>query len=1010
MTADSTPLRPRVELNVDGIPAELKPLPRWVAYRMTPPKKEGGKPGKVPVDPRTGGNASSTDPKSWGTFDEALAAMKRYDLAGIGFMFEGSGYVGIDLDGCCDPESGEMTDAAKAIVERFDTFTEYSPTATGLHLFLKGTLPGKGKHKGWIEVYNAGRFFTMTGVSVVGTPTGCANSQPAIDDFYEELCTKGKTREERRAEVAQEVDEEQVIEKAIRAKNGAKFLRLWTGDLSGYASASEADSALCCLLAFWTRKNAQMIDSLFRRSPLMRDKWDERHGAQTYGQMTIDSAIEKTSQVYDPQNAPAYRVDHTEAGDGRPYIVLNGALSPELHVAAQRVLAAAKPPVIFQRDRMLVRVARVPDFNADGIERKGDAVFITPLDAPMLELVLTEAADWIRIVKGEAVKVDCPSKVAVTLLSAHGSWKLPALLGVVEAPTLRPDGSCLDRPGYDPATTLYAEFSGMEFPPLLDRPTRENALAALEYILSFISRFPFVAESDRATIVAVILTALIRRMLRTAPLFALRATTMSAGKTLLADVVSIIATGRSCAVMTQGKDETEDQKRMLSLLIGGDLVVNIDNVERPLGGADLCAVLTEEMYQSRLLGASKMVKVPTRTLFIATGNNLVIEGDLISRVGVCDLDPKVERAEQREFEGNLREEILKNRAMLVRAGLTILRAYRVAGRPKVKISAFGRFEQWSMDVRASLVWLGMDDPLLGVERLRDQDPVQSRLRAILHTWWEALRDQPTSVGELMRTAKGGADGLREAIEEAVGTQHGSVSAQSLGIYLRKFANRIVDGMRLVRHDQLRGVARWRVEEVSGGTCGTSQAGVQKDKNQEAEGYAGQFSGFGEAAWEVPQVPPNGTSATPQPCAHASERGFSSNVAGELDPLCSSPPPLPVTSLAEGSDANQGQRGGASDRRCRLCNRTRFWRRSNGTEVVCGTCYPPTIPTDHVEWLDDDAGFVSGSRPGTGVEGCISDSDAISATSGTPPRSTRSGADEDRSALECAQGDEGAANG
>lgn len=942
MTAE--PLRPRIELNVDGIPAELKALRHWVAYRLLPPKKPGGKPRKVPVDPRTGGNASSTDPKSWGTFEEAIAAMRRYSLAGIGFCFEGSGYVGIDLDGCCDPESGVLSDDAQAIVKQFETYTEYSPTGTGLHLLAKGTLSGRGRKRGWIEIYCEGRFFTMTGVVPPDSRGTIADAQPQIDQFYDSLGRKDKSKQERREEVAKDLDEEQVIERAMRAKNSAKFMRLWTGDTTGYASASEADLALCCILAFWTGKNAELMDRLFRRSGLMRDKWDERHGADTYGGMTLGAAIESTRDVYDPFNRPSYRPGDTDEGE-RPQIVLNGALGPELFEASQAVLLRAHPPVVFQRDTLLVRVARVLDYNADGIKRKGNALFITPLDPTMLVLLLTELADWVRIEKGKIFKVDCPTKVAATLLAASGHWRLPPLLGVVEAPTLRSDGSVIDVPGYDPATALYAEFGGMPFAPLLEKPTPEHAKAELEFILSFIAKFPFVAESDRSAVVAAILTALIRRMLPTAPMFAFRATTMSAGKTLLADVISIIATGRPCALLTQGKDETEDQKRMLALLIAGDLVVNIDNVERPLGGADICAVLTGGMYQSRLLGASKIVKVPTRTLFVATGNNMVIEGDLISRVVVSDLDPRVERAELREFEGDLREEILQNRALLIRAGLTILRAYRIAGRPKITMPAFGRFERWSQEVRAPLMWLGMPDPLLGVERLRDQDPVTSRLRALLYAWRDTLGEEPYTVAGVVKRAKEEASTLCDAIEEAIGS---AVAKQAFGIYLRRYANRVVDGLRIVRYDASRGVARWRVEELLRGTCGTSHTQEERDENQGGKGFNDESWAASTGVENVPQVPRPEPCSTDDPLTGRTERRFAESDLREVGPPSPLAPPCSVTSRARGEQGGEAARG----RRCFLCSGTRFWRLRGGTSEICGSCNAPMVAAEEVVWLSD----------------------------------------------------------
>jgi hypothetical protein len=180
---------------------------------------------------------------------------------------------------------------------------------------------------------------------------------------------------------------------------------------------------------------------------------------------------------------------------------------------------------------------------------------------------------------------------------------------------------------------------------------------------------------------AAILTALIRPSLRTSPMFAFRAAKMGSGKSLLADIVSLIAAGRQAAVMSQGADENEDKKRMLPILAEGDPVAVIDNIERPFGSAALCSILTQTTWRDRVLGKSQTLSLPTaNTTWIATGNNIVFEGDITTRTLVCDLDPRCERPEERKFEVNLHRYIPEHRLDLVVAGLTVLRAYH-CGRP-----------------------------------------------------------------------------------------------------------------------------------------------------------------------------------------------------------------------------------------------------------------------------------------------------------------------------------------
>lgn len=147
---------------LDNIPDELKATPQWVVWRY----EDHGKPkrDKVPYNPRTERRAKSNDPQTWASFAEARAAFDHGGYDGVGFVFaEDGGLVGIDLDGCRDPETGELEPWAAEIVKRMNSYTEVSPSGTGVHIFVKGALPAGGRKKGKIEMYREGRFFTVTG-------------------------------------------------------------------------------------------------------------------------------------------------------------------------------------------------------------------------------------------------------------------------------------------------------------------------------------------------------------------------------------------------------------------------------------------------------------------------------------------------------------------------------------------------------------------------------------------------------------------------------------------------------------------------------------------------------------------------------------------------------------------------------------------------------------------------------------------------------------------------------
>jgi putative DNA primase/helicase len=291
-----------VGLNMDAIPAVLCARRQWVCWRRA--ARSGAKPTKVPINARTGEQASSTDPATWSTFAEAVTASGRYD--GIGFMFSrDDGFVGIDLDACREPETGRIDSWAVEILDHTRSYTEVSPSGRGLHVLLLGTLPSGARKRAKVEMYDSGRFFTITGERLQELPADIRTPALALDALHAKyLPTRERAAPNGNAPVVPvDVDDVALLERARAAASGAKFVQLydygdWQG--AGYPSQSEADLSLCASLAFWTGRDATRIDQLFRASGLMRRKWDERRGGATYGAQTIALALESPSPCYNP--------------------------------------------------------------------------------------------------------------------------------------------------------------------------------------------------------------------------------------------------------------------------------------------------------------------------------------------------------------------------------------------------------------------------------------------------------------------------------------------------------------------------------------------------------------------------------------------------------------------------------------------------------------------------------------------------------------------------------------
>jgi len=300
----------------EAIPETLRERDQWVCWRE---EERDGKPTKIPVTPGGGGFASSTESETWASFETALNYTETAHADGVGFVFtDDDPIVGVDLDDCRDPETGDVDDAALDIIERLDSYTEVSPSGTGYHVLIRGELPDGRNRRGSVELYDTARFFTVTGDHVEQTPTRVARRQDAliaihreyVQDTERDTASESEQRESAddespttgASDVDVDLEDEDLLEKARNASNGEKFERLWNGNTVGYDSQSEADMALCCLLAFWTGGDRTQMEQLFRQSGLLREKWDEVHYADgsTYGEKTIERAIATTSEFYDP--------------------------------------------------------------------------------------------------------------------------------------------------------------------------------------------------------------------------------------------------------------------------------------------------------------------------------------------------------------------------------------------------------------------------------------------------------------------------------------------------------------------------------------------------------------------------------------------------------------------------------------------------------------------------------------------------------------------------------------
>lgn len=267
---------------------------------------------------------------------------------------------------------------------------------------------------------------------------------------------------------------------------------------------------------------------------------------------------------------------------------------------------------------------------------------IDVLSEPQLRGRLTRVTDF-YLDMGEELKSVSPPKDVVKDILALGTWEFPALAAITEMPVLRPDGSILVKPGYDPVTNLYYfPVRDLVIPKISQNPTAGELKDAINLILEAIGEFPYLNEAHRANAAGLLITPIIRPAINSGvPLALLDAPTPGTGKSLLSEVVSIISTGRNTGMMSAVEHDEEWRKQITATLMMGSTMIIIDNVEHPLSAPSLARALTTTIWKDRILGRSEMVVLAQRATWIATGNNIQLRGDLPRRCYPIRLDARV---------------------------------------------------------------------------------------------------------------------------------------------------------------------------------------------------------------------------------------------------------------------------------------------------------------------------------------------------------------------------------
>lgn len=517
---------------------------------------------------------------------------------------------------------------------------------------------------------------------------------------------------------------------------------------------------------------------------------------------------------------------------GRPY------LKSFAHGDHRFTLVRARKTIVLitgEEAGTFAKAAEILRINGELYERGGQLVRtignkIVPACTDWLRLHLARNARFISYKpkkEGEIVEVthSAPLWLAQMIVRAEGECGFPDLRAVIDAPSIDPKtGRLLSDDGYDEQSGLLLNLTDIEAAPKAGADTRD-ARQAVDALWTPFANFPF-ADGDggqisRGVFLGCLLTAGVRRLLPTAPGFLISATAPGSGKTLLAQCAAVLASGDVPDVfgVPEGVSEEEMAKIILAKALNGSATLLLDNLAGVLKSAALCSFLTSEVFEARILGASATARVPTNAVAILTGNQPVIAGDLNRRLLRCELDPACEAPHKRSFALDPLDYVREHRAEMVRAALTILRAWHNAGRPRRTPDRLASFETWSDTIRQVVIWVGeqgwldVADPALSIDNGFAADPDTRKLGGLLAAWRHAFGSARKPVKALRQYISYADGAVFDALAEIGAIERGELNPRIIGRWIEQRAGRIVDGLRFVRAGNTDGSAAWQVEAV-----------------------------------------------------------------------------------------------------------------------------------------------------------------------------------------------------
>ena len=431
-------------------------------------------------------------------------------------------------------------------------------------------------------------------------------------------------------------------------------------------------------------------------------------------------------------------------------------------------------------------------------------VLVTPIDGSLIYLDQPHMKHLLSgFIHYYSLRKPCnPTNELIDGVSSIGASKnINPITGFVDHPVVDRRLRLLLEPGYNRQMKLLAEFDSNDFAISDHKLSEQEVMFHFNRLYAPFSAFELAENDDKTVIVAAIFSAVLRQVLPTCPAFGIDAPMQGTGKTMLAETIAIIGTGKSASAIAPGRRDNDEEfrKRLMSLFLKGEKVCNFDNIVEPFDSPSFAAALTTEYYEDRILGKSKTVKTMNKTLFLLTGNNMQFVGDMNRRVIKARLISNSNNLMQRQFDFDPRELALETRYEIISSVMTLINHWKHCGKP-LNSGRMTSFNDWDSLVRQPLAFIGQQHPKTGLvdilnvtirqqQENSDNDALLALLKSLSHHFGTNNGFKATKLlYDLHENLQ-----LADAIFAFISRDR-LQSSQHVGNLLRQFLDRNIDGL------------------------------------------------------------------------------------------------------------------------------------------------------------------------------------------------------------------------